>query len=291
MPSGDERQTNALLGYPADARLLIINADDFGMCHAVNEAILRAVTSGVVTSTTVMTPCPWAPHALQALKEHPEIPFGVHLTVIRDFTTYRWGPLTARDVVPSLVDGTGFFFHYDQRADLLAQVRLDELETEFRVQIESVMNAGLTPTHLDWHCLADGGRADIFDLTFDLAREYGLAMRIHSRPTAETVRRKGLPVTDHDVLDSYHLGAVDKSSRYVRLLRELPAGLSEWAVHPSLGNAEAQALEPDNWPVRRADFDFFMSHEARDIMDEEGIVLLDYRAVQQVWRQSDMPPT
>ncbi len=34
-------QTNRLLGYPEDARLLIINADDFGMCHAVNEAIIR----------------------------------------------------------------------------------------------------------------------------------------------------------------------------------------------------------------------------------------------------------
>jgi hypothetical protein len=34
-------QTNRLLGTPADARLLIINADDFGMCHAVNDAIIR----------------------------------------------------------------------------------------------------------------------------------------------------------------------------------------------------------------------------------------------------------
>ena len=37
----DKRQTNRLLGYPAYARLLLINADDFGMCHAINEAIFR----------------------------------------------------------------------------------------------------------------------------------------------------------------------------------------------------------------------------------------------------------
>ena len=58
-------ETNTLLGYPADARLLIINADDFGMCHAVNAAILRSLTEGVVCSTTLMVPCPWALHAMR----------------------------------------------------------------------------------------------------------------------------------------------------------------------------------------------------------------------------------
>lgn len=288
MPEVNERQTNALLGYPADARLLIINADDFGMCHAINEAVLRSVKRGVVSSTTVMTPCPWAADAIQALTEHPDISFGVHLTVIRDFSNYRWGPVTSRGDVPSLIDDTGHFFHYDRRLDLLAHARLDELEMEFRAQIGVVLAAQLAPSHLDWHCLADGGRADIFDMTLGLAREYGLALRIHDRRSAATCQRMGLPVTDHDVLDSYRLGAVEKSAWYARLLRELPAGLSEWAVHPSLGNAEARALEPENWRIRRADFDFFMSDDARDILEQEGIILLDYRAVQRVWADVDV---
>ena len=67
------------------------------------------------------------------------------------------------------------------------------------------------------------------------------------------------------------------------LLRELPAGLSEWAVHPSLGNDEARALEPETWRIRRADYDFAVSPEAREIIEAEGIVLLDYRALQPLW--------
>jgi predicted glycoside hydrolase/deacetylase ChbG (UPF0249 family) len=51
-------QTNRLLGYPDDARLLIINADDFGMCHAVNSAIIQTLAEGIVRSTTLMVPCP-----------------------------------------------------------------------------------------------------------------------------------------------------------------------------------------------------------------------------------------
>ncbi len=163
------------------------------------------------------------------------------------------------------------------------QAALDEVEAEFRAQIRAVLAAHLRPSHLDWHCLADGGRADIFAMTLRLAREYGLALRIHHQSSAEHCRRAGLPTTDHGVLDSFALGSVHKAARYAQLVRALPAGLSEWAVHPSLGDAEAQALHPERWPVRKADFDFLISREARAILDEEGIVLVDYRPLQQLW--------
>lgn len=101
----EKGQTNRLLGYPVDARLLILNADDFGMCNSINEAIQRTLAEGVVRSTTLMVPCPWASQALHFLAEHSEIPFGIHLTVISDPTNYCWGPLTAPEKIPSLVDG------------------------------------------------------------------------------------------------------------------------------------------------------------------------------------------
>lgn len=277
-----EGLTNQLLGYPADARLLIVNADDFGMCHAINAAILRAFQEGLVTSTSLMMPCPWASHAAQLLRDHPALPFAVHLTIVRDFDGYRWGPLTSKDQVPSLIDETGFFYRNDRIPALLAQAALSEVETEFRTQIDAALAAQLHPTHLDWHCLCDGGRSDIFDLTLQLAREYGLALRIHERPMAEHSRRAGIPTNDHDVLDSYSLDTRDKSARYGQLLRALPAGLNEWAVHPSLGDAEAQAMETASWQVRKADFDFLISPGARAILDEEGIVLMDYRAIQRL---------
>jgi len=274
---------NALLGYPDDARLLIVNADDFGMCHANNEATLRAFKVGIVTSTTLMTPCPWAPHAMQLLREHHEMPFGVHLTLISEHLGYRWGPLAPKDRVPSLLDEGGYFYTNDRRSELLAQAKLDEIEQEFRTQIRTVLNARLSPTHLDFHCLGDGGREDIFDLTLELAKEFGLALRVSDRSSAERCRAEGLPVSDHGVLDSYGLGWDDKSAKYVALLRALPTGLNEWAIHPSLGDAEAQAMEPTSWRVRKADFDFLVSREARDIVNEQGITLLDFRALQKIW--------
>ena len=278
-------RTNRLLGYPDAARLLIINADDFGRSHASNEATLRALKDGVVSSTTLMVPCPWALHAMQLLSEHPDMSFGVHLTVVCDVPHYRCGPLTSRDKVPSLVDESGFFYMTDRIHQWLAQVRLSELETEFRAQIEAVLAAGLSPTHLDWHCLYNGGRADIFELTVKLAQEYGLAVRVFDQSTGEALQQKALPTNDHDVLDSYRLAVVEKSARYAQLLRDLPSGLSEWAVHPALGTPEMQAIEPESWQVRQTDFDFLISQEARSISEQEGIVLLSYKPLQKVWQE------
>jgi hypothetical protein len=277
-------QTNRLLGYPVDARLLIINADDFGMCHAINEAIFRALKKGVLRSTTLMVPCPWALHAMHFLAGHPEIPFGVHLTVISDWVDYRWGPVSPREKVPSLIDKAGYFYNFEHMPEFLAQVRLDQLEMEFRAQIEAVLAAGLKPTHLDWHSLRIGGRADIFDVMLRLAREYGVALRVAGRSWIEKVQSQGFPTNDYDFLDSYLLDPADKSARYEQMLRELPAGLSEWAVHPGLDNAELLAIDPDGRHVRQRDFDFLMSQEAKDIVKEEDIILLDYRALQVLWR-------
>lgn len=280
----NQSQTNRLLGYPQDARLLIINADDFGMCHAVNEAVFRAFTRGVLRSTTLMVPCPWAPQAIHFLREHPEISSGIHLTVVSDWPGYRWGPVADRGKVPSLLDQAGYFRNFEQMHASLERVNLNELELEFRAQIETVLAAGLKPTHLDWHSLRIDGTDPISGLLFRLAREYGLALRVRGRAAIEHVQNQGLPCNDYDFMDSYLLDPADDPARYHQMLRELPAGLSEWAVHPGLENAELLAIEGNTRHVRQRDFNFLMSPEAQEIIREENIILLDYRALQDVWK-------
>ncbi len=284
MKNGTSPLSNQILGYPADARLLIINADDFGMCHSVNQAITTALTGGIVRSASLMMPCPWALHAVHFLKAHPHISFAVHLTVIAEWAGYRWGPLVAKEKVPSLLDEAGYFYNFDRMPEFLAQVNLTELETEFRAQIEAVLAAGLQPTHLDWHCLRLSGARDIPDLMTGLAQEYGLALRVQGQSWRDKVQSMGLPAIDHDFLDSYSLDPVTKADRYTQLLRELPAGLSEWAVHPGLDHPELLAIEPGDQRIRQTDFDFLTSPPAKETIAAEGIILLDYRALQKAWQ-------
>ena len=279
----NKRKTNRLLGYPVDARLLIINADDFGMFNSVNEAIIRTLKAGVVRSTSLMVPCPWALHAMHFLADHPECPFGVHLTVSSEWVDYRWGPVTPREKVASLIDKAGYFYNFEPMPKVLAQVQLDQLEMEFRAQIEAVLAAGLMPTHLDWHALRIGGRPDIFGVMLRLAKEYGLALRVAGQSMIEVLQSQGWPTNDYDFLDSYDLDPINKAARYAQLLHELPVGLNEWAVHPGLDNSELLAIEPDGNHVRQTDFDFWTSPQAKEIVKAEGIILLDYRSLQVVW--------
>ena len=260
------------------------------MCHAVNEAIVGTLQEGIVRSTSLMVPCPSALQATQFLADHPEIPFGVHLTAISDSAHNRWRPLTAREEAPSLLDDglpgqAGYFYDFAHMREFLAQVRLDQLEREFRAQIEVVLAADLHPTHLDWHSLRISNRADIFDVMFRLAREYGLALRVFSRSVSESLQSRGFPTNDHDVLDSYLIDPVNKAARYAELLHELPAGLSEWAVHPGLDTPDFLAIEPAGDHIRQTDYDFLTSQAAQDIVRKEGLILLDYRALQAVWKE------
>ncbi|MGD0878797.1 MAG: hypothetical protein ABSA01_11700 [Anaerolineales bacterium] len=84
--------------------------------------------------------------------------------------------------------------------------------------------------------------------------------------------------------NSYLLDPDSKFARYSQLLHELPTGLNEMAVHPGFDNMELLALEPAGKHERQIDYDFWMSRQVKDIIMEEGIILLDYRALQAVWR-------
>jgi chitin disaccharide deacetylase len=276
---------NHLLGYPDDARLLIVNADDLGMSGPVNEGVIDAIGAGLVQSTSLLVPGFGCSGAMEFLRGHPEVDLGVHLALVSDAPGW-WAPVLPSGKVASLVDERGNLYPYERRADLLRGARVEEVEAEFRAQIGSVLGAGLRPTHLDWHCLADGGRDDIFELTVALARENGLALRTHAPARAGQLCHLGLPVPERGVLDSYSLEPVGKHQLYLDLLHDLPEGLSEWAVHPAADRPTLREMEPEGWQRRCSDLAFLVSPAAREAVRSEGVTLLGYAELQKVWSAS-----
>jgi predicted glycoside hydrolase/deacetylase ChbG (UPF0249 family) len=274
------------LGFRPDARVLIVNCDDLGMHDAVNAAVVESIENGIASSCSLMVPCPAAADAMRLLRERPHIPFGIHLALIRDLPEYRWGPAAAKADVRSLLDPHTDELYVDtvaQRTALLATAKLAEVERELRAQINAVVDVGLAPTHLDWHCLADGGRADIFDLAMAFAEEYGLAARVWLDAGRRKARDHGKPVVDNAFLDSYSVSLRGKAATYARMLQDLPPGLNEWAVHPAHGTEQWQSIDPTGWQVRQSDHAFLTSPQAREILDHEGITVIDYRPLQQAW--------
>src|SRR5689334_14110270 len=109
-----EAQTNNLslaekLGFSRDAKLLIVHADDVGMTHSINAATIAALDTGLVNSASIMVPCPWFPEIADYAKSHPQVDFGLHLTLTSERVYYRWGPVASKDKLPTLVDENGYF--------------------------------------------------------------------------------------------------------------------------------------------------------------------------------------
>src|ERR1700761_7723912 len=78
---GQSKNLAEKLGYPKDAKLLIIHADDAGFSHSADSAIMSAYTKGVINSASIMVPCPWFPEIAAFAKAHPEMDWGIHLTL------------------------------------------------------------------------------------------------------------------------------------------------------------------------------------------------------------------
>lgn len=154
------------------AKFLLLTNDDFGMCHAVNAGITRAMVDGIATCTNLMAPCPWFFEAVRLTKRF-SLPVGVHLCLTNDWNHLRWGPLTR---APSLCDEHGYF-HPTYRD--LSQRALDhEVLQELDAQIERVLAAGIQPTHLDSHMLGsrmnDPFTTRVKAVIAALCRKYGL---------------------------------------------------------------------------------------------------------------------
>src|ERR1043165_5254882 len=99
-----ERTLAERLGYPRDAKLIIVHADDLGMAHSVNIATIKAFESGLVTSGSIMAPCPWLPEIAAYARTNPQADLGLHLTLTSEWTQFRWGPGSPKDRVASLLD-------------------------------------------------------------------------------------------------------------------------------------------------------------------------------------------
>src|SRR5713101_9110439 len=116
------------LSYTASARLLVIHADDLGMNHSVNRATFEALEKGWITSASILVPCPWFPEVARFAQAHPNVDLGIHLALTSEWTTFRWGPLTRPDAVPSLVDEQGYLPLGE--ATVARQARPEEAEKE-----------------------------------------------------------------------------------------------------------------------------------------------------------------
>jgi predicted glycoside hydrolase/deacetylase ChbG (UPF0249 family) len=268
------------LGHPADARLLIINCDDLGMCHSANEGVYHSLRHGIATSATLMVPCPWA---REAAAQYRGEDVGVHLTLTAEWELYRWGPITQ---APSLLGGDGGFPRTIE--DAWDHADLDEVRRELRAQIERAILWGFDVTHLDSHMGTLQLRPEFFDVYLDLAVEFSLPLRLSGRSTQELVGfpfrdladEEGVIAPDHFV---YYSG-VGARSAFETYFEGLRPGVTELYLHPATDHAELRALAPD-WERRVDDHQLLTSEpELVERLEAHGVQLISWRDLRELQR-------
>lgn len=272
------------LGYARDAKLVIVHADDLGMTHSVNAASIKGLESGLINSASIMVPCPWFPEMADYAKAHPKADLGLHLTLTSERVFYRWGPVSSRDRVSSLVDSNGYF-HLNWTE--ITHIDAKEVEQELRAQIERAMAMGVRPTHLDSHQyrLFENGK-EIFQSVLRIAHDYKLPVFMvrdwfADRPYLESSLSPDDLVVDHTVTIDTGVAPEKWADFYTTALKSLQPGVTVFIIHLAFDDEEMRAAtrERDTWGAawRQRDFNFFTSAEFRALVREQNIKLVTWR--------------
>ncbi|MEO8564021.1 MAG: polysaccharide deacetylase family protein [bacterium] len=270
------------LGHPADAKLLILHADDLGVAHSENTASFDALDKGVINSASIMIPTPWVTEVATYAKAHPNADLGLHLTLTSEWETYRWGSTASNDKVPSLHDADGTMPR--STTTVLTRAKLDEVERELRAQVDRALALGIRPTHVDSHMGALFNSPELIATYVKVARAYRLPFL--ASLGAGPVARKA-PFLDSDVLLDAVVIADEQVPRdkwkefYLKAIADLKPGLTELIVHLGYDDAELKAVTVGHdaygsrW--RQQDYDVMNSAEFRKALKDNKIVLVTWR--------------
>lgn len=287
-------------------KYLIINADDFGMCHSSNVAVMDLFNKGFITSSTIMAPCPWAKQAAKWAGENPQHAIGVHLSFTSEWGIYRWPPMSSENT-DSLRDEEGFMYHtsgeFEEKADI------DEVEKEIRTQIESCKKYGLNPSHLDNHMGTlygiENGRFELLNLIFDIAAEYKLPFRFPTKflPTqfdnsmfeinidknlvmvlferfTNYAREKGVITPDYLIPAEWNGSQNECYENYKEYMYEfyktIPDGITETYIHPAVESDEIKSIT-GSWEKRVWEHRLFADPAFHQHIKDCGIQLINYK--------------
>jgi len=151
-------------------RRIVINGDDFGFSSGVNQAIIKAHSEGVLTSTSLMITGDAASDAIAAARAHPQLAVGLHLVLVCGKA------VLPPDQIPHLVDSTGNFSNSAAIAGLryqFHQATHEELRREIRAQLEKFRATGLPLSHVDGH-LHMHVHPVVLRILVDLAQEFDI---------------------------------------------------------------------------------------------------------------------
>jgi len=280
------------LGYKPTDKLLIIHADDIGMCHSVNYATASAFKQGMVTCGSIMVPCPWFPEFAAYYRENPGLDVGIHLTTTSEWKYYRWGPVAPKDKVPSLLDSEGFLWRSTE--EFRQHAKAEEVEIELKAQIERALQFGIKPTHLDTHMGTVFAKPEFLEIYLRLAKEYNITpmlikltpdvinrlkdMRSDLADKIAEMNLSDMPYLDELVSAGAGQTYEEKKASYHNALRNLKPGVNQIIVHLGMDDEELKHVT-NSYLARYYDYKVFTDPETKKLIDELGIKLIGWKDI------------
>jgi predicted glycoside hydrolase/deacetylase ChbG (UPF0249 family) len=284
------------LGYSDTDRLVIIHADDIGMCNAPVQAFKDLWAFGTITSGAVMVPCAWFPAVAQMCRENPEMDMGVHATLNAEWDSYRWGPVSTRDPASGLMDAEGYFHQWHPA--VYQNARPEAVRVEVNAQIEQALAAGIDVTHIDSHMgtimnplfiqsYLDAAARRLLPSLLERLGVQGISLIGRSEPERiepllQKMEETGIPMVDAILIMPLEHGN-DHIEVAKKVLGEVPVGITHFILHPSIDTPELRAIAPD-WPARVANYNAFMSDELKAFIEGEDLKLIGYRQIRAAMR-------
>ena len=275
------------LGYPKDAKLVIIHADDLGVSHSENAASIAAMEKGCVSSASIMVPCPWFPEIAAYAQSHPSADLGLHITLTSEWKYYKWGPVTVKEKVPGLINKNGFL--YSTVDSVYQNASAAEVEIETRNQVLRAKQFGIDPTHLDAHMGTALQRLDYFKAYLKVGHEFKIPVFIPRLLEIPLNVKFDTIVSDKDVLVDYILSASPLdfkngfASFYSNGIKNLKPGLTYLIIHTAYDDEEMRAVTIDHpdWGAawRQQDFNFFSSAECKKILKENNVYVITWKEI------------
>jgi hypothetical protein len=275
------------LGYPKNAKLVIIHADDLGVSHSENAASIKAMEKGSVSSASIMVPCPWFPEIAAYAQANPKADLGLHITLTSEWKYYKWGPVTTKEKVPGLVNTRGFL--YSSIDSVFMTATAAEVETEIKNQVLRSKQFGIDPTHLDAHMGTVLYRLDYLNAYRKIGKEFRIPVFIPRQLDIPLKVNLDSLISDKEVLVDHILSASPADLKdgfnkfYAEGLKKLQPRLTYLIIHTAFDDDEMRAVTIDHpdWGAawRQMDFDFFTSNECAAILKENNIYVITWREI------------
>lgn len=265
---------------------LIVNADDFGLTTDVNEGIVEACRNGILTATTVMANGAAFAHAVELAKENPSLDIGCHLVLVGGESVLHGGAALPAGVPELLV------------AVAAGRIRVYD---EMVAQVTRVLEAGITPSHLDTHKHTHLA-PPVLDAVARISQEFRIrwvrrpfdfpitalrdaiprikratsdAAGFMRRRFEKVLARHGCRMTDY--FAGFQITGRFRTREIVQVLQALPDGLTEFMCHPGFCREELRAARTRLKESREWELEALTAPEARAAVEESRIELVRYR--------------